>query len=315
MTIGNTQSAVLDLLQGAMRRKLDELQREAASGKRADRSQMPAALLETLHRDRSDVEGRLLSARVTAGRMQVTENSMTEFRAGFEELRNGLAAGLLGKKGAADLTTRISARMSNVLAVTFQGVPVFAVKPGEPTTNVDLEIRSSFDARFGFGLDDPRAASLTDDELVLFAQDTTAKLADLKSSGVQKPKRYLDRPYAHEASFARPMAAADVMRVLAQSELSEVQFGRVSVKLAAHMGEDLQGLLDRQADIGRALQETSSSEQFLSVRLSTLEQKIGGMENADLYSVAGSINQISNQLDASYRVISKSQQLTLARFL
>lgn len=312
MLVSTSQSAMLEHLHFTLRQRLGVLHEEAASGRRAGPQALSAqAHAAPLHVERAEIQQRVEARRNISARLSATDVVMTEVHDAFSSLSGGLH-GPSGKSDALASAHAASSRMRDALATQFQGVDL--VTEGRNATSAVAMIEAKFGSRFGFASDDPRATALSADEFAAFAKATVAEIA-AADSPARASSRAFDRPSVHEAAFSEILAWADVMTVLAASGISEKEFDRLNVRLSGDLDISMRKLSDKQAEVGRAQGSARQVAEFQSQRLTILDQQIGELEGADPYAVAAAVNQLSGQLEATYRMMGKLQPLALARFL
>ncbi len=198
------------------------------------------------------------------------------------------------------------------MGTRFQGVELFT--EGRNAISAAPLLISKFETRFGFPPDDLQVVALSADDLASFAKATVSEIVAEKPPA-RASLRAFDRPSVNEAVFAETLAWTELMTVLAASRMSEQEFDRLGVRLSGALDLAARKLADRQAEIGRAESSARETGEMQSQRLAALEQQIGEIEGADPYAVAAAANQLSSQLEATYRMMGKLQPLALARFL
>jgi flagellar hook-associated protein 3 FlgL len=123
------------------------------------------------------------------------------------------------------------------------------------------------------------------------------------------------------SSSADAQAFRDITRALtmvAQTGLEKMNpraAGLVLDKAMQILGAGQQGATLIQTDLARVQQRVGEASDRLSIQSETLAKSIGSMEDADAYEVSVRLNSLSTQIETSYALTSRIQNLSLLKYL
>ncbi len=329
----------------AVRRELQQANRELASGRHADLGLTLAgrsAVLVDAHGQLTELDGLRTDMSISAGRLEVAQRALAQMGAGAQEFLKSLAplkSGQVSPQQVAAHARSLLREFTGAVNVEAQGSYVFGgrniTEPpladylAEPPSAARLAVENAFQARFGFPPGDPAAVGISASDLADFLDNDLAPLFDgaawdvtwsnASDSGMRAPLGL------NEAVEATASANNPAIRKLAMAYVMAAGLGMESFN-----GEARQVLVDRvldatangiadvdrlRGDIGFRQERISRARERLQAQKNMVEKDIAGMEQVDLHEVAARVNALSLRLETSYTLTGRLQKLTLLRFL
>jgi flagellar hook-associated protein 3 FlgL len=102
---------------------------------------------------------------------------------------------------------------------------------------------------------------------------------------------------------------------LGMPNLSAATAATVQAAALQHIDHAVAGLTQLQASAGAMQAGVKTANDALAVQQNFLETQIGAMENVDPATTATRVNALMTQIETSYTLTSKIQQLSLAKYL
>jgi len=327
-----------------MQADLVKNQKELDSGRLAD----PGATLGaragfgfSMDREISRLENVIDANSLAANRLTATQNNLTQLTDISQELLATLSAALSGvndtsivKSGA----TRALESMTSVLNSNFNGEYLFAgintdVKPindfTDPASPNKAQFNAQFLAFFGFAQNDPAASGITASQIEDFL-DTVIEPAfmgtgwsDAWSSA--SDEKITSRIAANETAETSTTANGAGMRKLAMasavlSEFLEIPLGdearqTLYQRTTSLVGEAIPAIASVQAEVGLAETRLQDATNRISSQIDLFKTFIRDLEGVDPYEASTRVNEILTQIELSYALTSRIQQLSLLRYL
>lgn len=148
-------------------------------------------------------------------------------------------------------------------------------------------------------------------------RDIMVGLAYMKSENLWPIVDVYNEPYtpgdpvATDPDTGRPLRGAPG----ADTDAMQRNFYEVFNAVAERVVQALDDIEDLRVDLENARVQIRETRAFHKTQQTTLNEIISDVEDADINEVAVQINAISTQLDASYRVSARIQQLSLVNFI
>ncbi|MFC5585275.1 flagellar hook-associated family protein [Nitratireductor kimnyeongensis] len=278
---------------------------------------------------------------IAANRLSATQNAMTQ----IGDLGQSLLASLTAAKSDIDQVSvsqaeaeRVLKSMTGILNTNLNGEYLFAgintdVKPmsdfHDPASPAKAAFDAAFVAKFGFAQNDPAAASITaadmDDFLTNFVEPQFLGAGwetDWSSASSQKITSRITLNETAETSLTAnetgirklAMVAATISDLLNGSlgeEARDVLYDR-SLTL---VGEAVAEIANAQAQAGIVENRVSAASERLSAQVDLFTTLIKDSEGVDPYEAATRVNDLRAQLDASYALTARLQQLSILNYL
>ena len=325
--------------------QLAAAQREVSTGRHADIGKSLGAGVARLIDTRllaSDLDAQASANGIVETRLQETQSAlsgMVDLAQGFFDLllsssQTGSDRALLVEEAKSRL-----AALEGLLSTTSNGAHIFsginsAVAPmesylAEPPGAARSSVQGAFLAEFGFAPDDPAvpgisAAQMEDylsGSFALLFQDTSWK-ANF-STASDEPLR--DRISKNETLATSVSANSSGIRELVQVLVAAVDSGTGALdaeafqsltrQLATVAGRAIHGLLRTQGEVGIAQERLAKASERTTIERTLLAEKIGLAEGVDAYGAAVRLTTLQTQIEASYAVTARVQQLSLLSYL
>jgi flagellar hook-associated protein 3 FlgL len=225
------------------------------------------------------------------------------------------------------------------LATTFDGAVVFggeqtALPPlddyyADPPPPSRVAVRDAFLTRFGFGIDDPQAAGITPAQMDAFLDQAFLPLfsspqwEDLWSNAstqaivtrVSKNQVVPTSITANAQPFRDLAAAYTMMSDIGGAALNEGAYQRIVDRSLALSARAATGLAYQAAEIGTSEQLMKAATTRHETEIGLIDKRINEMESVDPFESASRAKALMDQLEVSYALTARIQNLSLVRFL
>lgn len=278
----------------------------------------------------------LVSARLTA-----TQNSMKQISSAAQTFLSALTTTSSGS--ALNEVTQSSAKtmldqLTTVLNTSFNGEQLFAgvntdVKPINDFDAAGSPAKAAFDASFqtyfGFAQSDPAAANISSSDMTNFL--TTQVEPQFLGAGWQAnwsnatDQTIVSRVTLTETTNTSVSANNDAMRNLMMTAATVKDLfasnvgagGRQAITdwAISAVGAATGQIGNLQATTGIAEKRVTDASDRLKVQVDLFETQIGNMINVDPYEAATRVNDLVTQIQTSYALTARIQQLSLLNYL
>lgn len=198
-----------------------------------------------------------------------------------------------------------------------------------PPSIAQADYHSAFLANFGFAIDDPLASTLTGAQLASFAEGIKAGYSDpliWEQTWLAGPVASLEVPVSSSWRASSPtVASIDGVKGLAASlvnlvelssaDVSDEAFGTAVETVTAQLGVAAKSLQDSRARIGWQQAKLIALDETYQTRQSRIDAALSSLEGIDQYAAVSELNDLKSQLEISYTITSKLQDLFLARYI
>jgi len=339
--------AITQALRYSMLRMQQELviaQKEVATGRVAD----PGLALGSrtghavsLARDVARLGGLVDSNQLVSSRLGSTQDALSQLSDRAEELRSTLTAALSGSSDPGVVQMDAASMMetlTSVLNTTINGEYLFAgintdVEPLADFTDPAAPNKVAFDqaflTHFGFAQTAPAAAGISDVQMENFLANVVepqflgAGWTANWSNATDEP--IMSRIALNETAPTSVSANVTGVRKLAMAAViaSDLLAGPINdgavavvVKRALELvAEGVAEIADQQSQTGIAQKRVESASSRLEMQIDLFESTIQGMESVDPYEAATRVSALQTQIETSYALTARIQQLSLLRFL
>jgi len=326
----------------SLRVRLDRAQLELSSGRHAD---MGLALGQGTARSISwrnelaelgAMRDRINLAREKVGVTQAVLDSINGLADSF---MSALAGARSAEHGAELLRGTAAGAMSSLqdlLNTTYDGQYVFGGLNGTSAPLVpyqgsagELAFSVMFNGTFGFGQGDPQLSDVNTQQMESFLSGPFGDLFEAGSwpilwtgAAQQLPAVRLGPNHTVTASvsasapaFATLTRALVMVSELAQDALGQAPFQVMVDSALALVGEAKAMVALEQARIGDTQSQMSRTVERLERREISLTASIGFLESVDPYEAASRVNTLMNQLEMSYTITGRLQNLNLMNYI
>lgn len=317
---------------------LVKAQKEADSGLVADTGLalgVRTSQSVTFRRDFDRLNGIADSNALVTARLTNTQKTLTQIQDVAQSLFSTLTSGVSGE--ASFEITQAGAKnalasINSLLNSNFNGEYLFAgintdAKPvDDAATKAAFE--AAFTAHFSFPSDDPQAANITAAEIGAFMDDLVE--SSLLDGGWEDWSDATDQNIvsrvalnetletsvnANAEAFRKLTLAAAAISSLLSSNINDSAKTALVEQTVTLVGEAIGDLSKLQATTGLTEQRVTDATNRTKMQADIYERSILDLEGVDPYEAVTRVNDILAQIEASYAMTARIQQLSLLRFL
>jgi flagellar hook-associated protein 3 FlgL len=328
-----------------LRTRLAEAQQELSQGRLADTGRALGFRLEAsiaLRLDRGERTTTIEAIGLAQARIDVMQSQLGGIRATAESMLDtlGPARGISINPGIIrDQATAAMTGLIGGLATTFDGARIFGGEQTEllPLTNYFAEpapaartaVHDAFLARFGFAIGDAQVADIVPSEMEAFiAQDfmplfSSPQWETLWSGASQQP--VVTRVSATHVFATSVTATAQPFRDLAAAYtmLADVGSGDMGAgafqvlvdRSLALVARAATGIAYESASLGTAEQTLSGAAARHTAEIDIIDRRVNALESIDPFEAATRARALMDQLEVSYALTARIQNLSLVRYL
>jgi len=209
------------------------------------------------------------------------------------------------------------------------GVAPMANYFSSPASGAKAAFDAAFQTSFGFAPSDPATANISASAMQAFLNGPFAA----QFQGAAWTSNWSSASNTNAAQEISPGQSIETstnanqpgFRQLAQaytmlSELGGAQFSQAAQQIVASTASSLiargtSAMTATAATLGVAEQRVTSANSSMSAQMTILASEIGGLDNADPNKTAVKINALMTQLQTSYQLTARLQQMSLAHYL
>ncbi len=260
----------------------------------------------------------------------ITDNANNFLSALVAARNDPRSSPLVSQQAEMSFKSFIEAANANFAGVyVFSGIettePAFADYFADPAPASRAAMEAAFIAEFGFSNTDPAVASITVSSMQAFMDNAFTMLfsdpdwganwspatAETLTSVVSEDREISTSVSAASEAF-RVMTSAYVLVSSAGTQgLNEAAFGAVLDKAIGLVGRGIGMMAELQGVLGIAQQTVKETTEAMNVRSNILGSYVGKAEGVDLSEVSVRLNALLNQLEATYAVTGRLQNLSL----
>ena len=295
----------------------------------------------SMNRNIDRLNGLIDANAIAANRLSATQNAMTQ----LGDMGQSLLASLTAAKSDIDQVSvsrgeaeRVLKTMTGILNSNLNGEYLFAgintdVKPvadfHDPASPAKAAFDVAFVAKFGFTQNDPAAASISaadmDDFLTNYVESQFIGAGwetNWSSASNQKITSRIALNETAETSLTAnetgirklAMVAATISDLLS-GPLGEEARNVLYDRSLTLVGEAIADIAGAQAEAGIVENRVSDASARISSQVDLFKTLIKDSEGIDPYEAATRVNDLRAQLDASYALTARLQQLSLLNYL
>jgi flagellar hook-associated protein 3 FlgL len=187
----------------------------------------------------------------------------------------------------------------------------------------------AFDDHFGFAIDDPQAAEISAAQMAYFITNTVEPQffgPDWQARWSHATdEQIVNRITLSETTPASVSANEDGIRKLAMAtamisalldaDLTDGALRTVLERSVSLVGESIADLGSTAGRVGIMQQRVEKANERVSIQINMFKTNINDLESADPFEASTRINSLMTQIETSYLLTSRIQQLSLVRFL
>jgi flagellar hook-associated protein 3 FlgL len=279
------------------------------------------------------VATRLASSETALGSIADTAQSFLETLVSAQS-GAGSDAGAIRDNAVAGLKSLISGLNTSVAGVYIFGGTNISAPPlsdyfSEPLSAAKISVDDAFQAAFGVAPDSSDAGSITADQMQSFLSGAFADLFsetgwtdNWSSASNESTTNRISLSQIAETSVSanetplRQIAMAYTMIAdLSLTELGSETYAGVLKTAAESMGQAITNLTRLRSSVGVMQSNIDDATATITAQRNVIATQIGSLENIDPFEASTRLNNLTTQLETSYTLTGKIQQLTLAKYL
>lgn len=348
VSITSTQSLTNALRRSVLdvQTQLSKAQTEVSTGRVADLGLGLGAMIQQdysygFHAD--DLAGLTTSNNVISTRLSATDTALGSIATSAQNFLQTLVSAQSGAgsdpgvvQGYAETGLK---SLISTLDTSIDGVHIFGglntgVAPvadyfSNPASAAKQAVDQVFFGAFGVAQGDSGAASITDQQMQSFL---TGSFADLFSSSgwsgawssatdetaanrISLSQSSETSVSANEAALRKLAQAYTMVADLGVNSLSSSAYQQVLQTASATMSDAISSLTTLRAKVGVMQKAVSDANDSLSAQHDMITAQIGSLENVDAFEASTRLNNLTTQLETSYTLTGKIQQLTLSKYI
>lgn len=326
-----------------MQAELVDRQKELTTGRVADAGLALGARTGQsvgLRKEHASLQAIIDSNVLAAGRLDATQQALTS----IDDKANGFLAVLIdAKSNAADgnvTAARAEEQLAGLIgqlnstqagAYLFAGINTNVAPIAEYTAGSTPKqaVDDAFLAHFGFSQGDPAAASITAADMQDFLDNDFAALftgagwsASWSSASDETMNARISTGLAvstgvsaNIAPVQKLTAAYTMVAHIGMAGMSKAVQDTIVDRAMALTGEAMQGITETRARLGATQESVSSASERMSAQMDVIATHIGALESVDPYEASTRVTSLMTQIETSYAMTARLQQLSLLNYL
>lgn len=327
-----------------MQAQLQKAQTEVASGRVADTGLAlgnGATQVVSLDRDIERMKGIIDSNALVSSRLSATQNSLGQLATGAESFLSKLSLALSGNDNARSIAKDSAETMlgsfGSILNTNVNGQYIFAgintdVKPVNDYLATGSPAKAAFDAafqaHFGFSQTDAAAQSITETDMSSFLTSVESQFLGPGwsanwSSAVDQP--IVSRITLNETSPTSVTAnqqgvqklamAATIVYDLLNGNVSAAAQKAIVDKAVSLTSDSTSALASLQGSTGILQERVTNASDRLQTQINLFDKQLSGLVSVDPYEASTRVSNLLTQIETSYALTARIQQISLLRFL
>lgn len=297
--------------------------------------------LVSLNRDLERLNGIIDSNALVKSRLTATQDALSQITTAAQTLLGTLTASSSGDSSTTvtltDAQSTLNA-LTSILNTSLNGEHLFAgintdVKPLNDFNAAGSPNRAAFDAafqtHFGFAQSDPAAAGITKAQMDTFL--TAVVEPQFMGAGWQASwssatdQKIVSRIALNETAETSVSANNDGVRKLAMaaatiaalltSEMSDEAKKAIVDRTLGQVGEAIAIIGTEQSKAGIAENRVKNASDRIAMQIDLFERNVLDMEGVDPYEVSNRVTALLAQIEKSYALTARIQQLSLLKFI
>lgn len=280
---------------------------------------------------------------VISGRLSTTDATLggivTDAQGFLDTLVNAQSGAGASTSAIRDQATSGLNSLISRLDTTVSGDYIFAgINSGQrpvadyfssPTSAAKQAVDQAFSNEFGTTQDSASASAITDTQMQTFLSGTFADLFSASQWATNwstaSDTNVTTRISLSQTSQTSVNANEDPVRQLAKAytmvadlggeNLNDATYRQLLKTAASTISSAISGLTAMRANVGAMQKSISDANTDIATQRDILAQQIGSLENVDPYEASTRVSNLTTQLETSYTLTAKMQQLTLAKYL
>ena len=340
-------SSIREALRYSMTRMQADLvagQKEVQSGKVADTGLalgVRAGKTVSLSRDIDRLKALADSNTLVSSRLTTTQDSLSQLSDAASTFLTAMTSASSGN--ATPETTRQSAvsmlqALTGIVNSSFNGEHIFA---GVNTDVVPLAdyfasgspakaaFDAAFEAEFGFAQSDAAAADITPEEMTAFMEGAASDLflgdgwstvwSEATDQGITTRIALNETAEtsvsANNEGIRKLVMAATMVANLFEAPLNDQALATIAKSATLLVGEAMGDIAQTQAKTGFVEQRISQATERITMQSDIFKSFLQDLEGVDPYEASTRVNALISQIETSYALTARIQQLSLTRLL
>jgi flagellar hook-associated protein 3 FlgL len=328
-----------------LQKRLSTAQKEVSTGQQADLS---LALGSQLSRDNSmhltvaDIDAITASNNVVSSRLGVTQTSLQKLSTDAQAMRSALLTAQGGSSNPSAILQQAKTALAGMISTlnnsdgnsyVFGGVKGDKAPVADffstPTSPAKAALDTAFTSYFGFPSTSSQVSTITATQMNAFLSGPAATVLSSAnwtvnwSSASSQPQQNrisisqtIDTSVtANDPAFQKLAAGYALLSDLGLDQLSSGAFQAVVSTANGLIDQSVSGLNNLQTTVGVMQSDTQNAVQALASQKDLLSGQIGNMENVDQAQTSVTVNNLMTQLETSYSLTARIQQLSLTKYL
>lgn len=324
--------------------ELTNAQKEAATGRVADTGLAlgsRTAQSVSLRRDLDRLNGIVDSNALVSARLTATQSALSQLGDAAQTFLSTLTASANGDAGSGVVQTEADATLDafqSILNTALNGEYLFAgintdARPvnnySAPGSAAKAAFDNAFFTHFGFTQNDPPAASISAADMTAFldtvlepqymGSDWNANWSNATDetivSRITLNETLSTSVSANEAGLRKLAFAAVAVKELFSSNVGVAARSAVVEKAIALTGDVISEVADLQARTGIVENRVSNASDRMASQVDLFERLQLELEGVDPYEASTRVSTLLGQIETSYALTARLQQLSLAKYL
>ena len=296
----------------------------------------------SLSRDMERINGIIDQNGLISSRLTATQNALAQIEEKAQAFLSTLTAGLAGD--ATEAVTLVDAKgtldtLTSIMNTTFKGEHIFSgintdVKPLNDYIGPGSPAKAAFDASFqtffGFTQSDPAAANITAAQMTTFMDSVVAPQflgagweANWSEASNQTITSRISLNETVNTSVNAngdgmrklAMAATAIYEMLSSPTMSSAAKTAATEKAYTLVSEAIGDITTTRSGIGIVEERVTKATARLQTQADLFELTIGKMEGVDPYEASTRVTTLLEQIETSYALTARLQNLSLTKFL
>lgn len=328
-----------------LQQKIAEAQKEMTTGRSADvgaKLGYQTGDAVSLRQEYSRLETIITTNSLVNTRMDSTQAALTAISETGQSFISTLMAARSGDSGREIAQSQAEGNLiaiTNTLNTSVNGAYIFAginadVRPIQdyyetPTPANRQAVRDAFQTAFGFPPGDAQAVDISADDMTAFLEGPFADLfdepawsANWSSASDQNIRSRISTTELVETSAnandpgIRKMASAFTMIAdLGVEALNEGAFQAIVDRAIAVVGQSTLGLANTQAALGNSQERVAGANNRMQIQMNIMTAGITQLEAVDPYEASTRVSTLLTQIETSYALTARIQQLSILNYL
>jgi flagellar hook-associated protein 3 FlgL len=276
---------------------------------------------------------------LVSGRLDVTQNRITEFGSTAQEFLSSLIAARDTANGAAIILPSASANLQDLIGglnasyngsylfggTNTQTLPIANYAAGSTSKNA---IDAAFSGFFGFAQTSPSVSTITPAQMQTFLTNLDTQFTSPAwnanwssasntplSSRISSTEVVNSSVSANDPSFQNLAEAYTMMSDLGNTSMSQATFQVVVDKAISLVSSATNGLAVLGGAVGTIQQRVSGATNKLQMQQDILNQQVVAMEKVDPTVASVKVSSLQTQIDTALALTSRLQQISLINYL